>query len=247
MELFDALNSRSTAKTYGESAPSKEHLAQVLQAAVRAPDHGRLRPWRFMLIEGNQRRKFGELLAESAKRRVPGLSDGDLQRERDKAMRAPTIIIVMCRVVPGTKVPAIEQVLAAGAATQNLLLALHAQGYAAAWKTGEAAYDPEMKKALGLSVDDHLIGFVYVGGGVGATGGPGIGAHTEGGADRRTIHTLSTGHGVRVHGPSACARKAVPVRADSVEIRSDGQPPARDPDQPREVPVVHAHESHRGR
>ena len=169
MELIEALNTRATAKTYGADAPTKEHLAIALQTAVRAPDHGRLRPWRFMLVEGDQRRQFGELLAESAKRRVPGLSDGDLQRERDKAMRAPMIIIVMCRVVPGTKVPAIEQILAAGAATQNILLALHAQGYAAAWKTGEAAYDPEVKKALGLAADDHLIGFVYVGGATGAT------------------------------------------------------------------------------
>jgi len=169
MDLIEALNTRATAKTYGADAPTKEHLAIALQAAVRAPDHGRLRPWRFMLIEGDQRRKLGELLAESAKRRVPGLSDGDLQRERDKAMRAPMIIVVACRVVPGTKVPAIEQILAAGAATQNLLLALHAQGYAAAWKTGEAAYDAAVKKALGLAVDDHLVAFVYVGGGVGAT------------------------------------------------------------------------------
>jgi nitroreductase len=169
MDVIEALNTRSTAKTYGADAPTREHIAIALQAAVRAPDHGRLRPWRFMLVEGDQRRTFGELLAASAKRRVPGLSDGDLQRERDKAMRAPMIIIVIGRVVPGTKVPAIEQVLATGAATQNLLLALHAQGYAAAWKTGEAAYDPEVKKALGLSADDHLVGFVYVGGGAGAT------------------------------------------------------------------------------
>jgi nitroreductase len=75
--------------------------------------------------------------------------------------------------VPGTKVPVIEQILAAGAAAQNILLALHALGYAAAWKTGEAAYDPEVKKALGLAVDDHLIGFIYTGGGVGASFAPG--------------------------------------------------------------------------
>ena len=135
----------------------------MLQAAVRAPDHGRLRPWRFMLIEGDQRRKFGEMLAASALRRVPGLSEGDLQRERDKALRAPLIIVVACRIVPGTKVPAIEQILAAGAAAQNILLALHALGYVAAWKTGEAAYDTEVKKALGFAADDHLVGFIYTG------------------------------------------------------------------------------------
>ncbi len=173
MDALESLITRQSAKTYGETAPTKEHLAQVLQAAVRAPDHGRLRPWRFMLIEGNQRRKFGELLAASALRRVPGLSEGDLQRERDKALRAPLIIVTACRVVPGTKVPAIEQLMAAGAATQNILLALHALGYAAAWKTGEAAYDTDVKKALGLAADDYIVGFVYTGGGMGATFAPG--------------------------------------------------------------------------
>ena len=147
MDAIEALNTRSSAKTFGDIAPTQEHLATVLQAAVRAPDHGRLRPWRFMLIEGDQRRKFGEMLAASALRRTPGLSEGDLQRERGKALRAPLIIVVACRIVPGTKVPAIEQLLAAGAAAQNILLALHALGYVAAWKTGEAAYDTEVKKS----------------------------------------------------------------------------------------------------
>jgi len=169
MDSIEALTTRSSAKTYGETAPTKEHLATVLEAAVRAPDHGRLRPWRFMLIDGDHRRKFGEMLAASALRRIPGLSEGDLQRERDKALRAPLIIVVVCRIVPGTKVPAIEQILAAGAAAQNILLALHTLGYVAAWKTGEAAYDTEVKKALGLAADDHLVGFIYTGGGAGAT------------------------------------------------------------------------------
>ncbi len=169
MDVIEALNTRATAKTYGETAPNKEQLAIVLQAAVRAPDHGRLRPWRFMLIEGNQRRKFSEMLADAALRRTPGLSAGDLQRERDKAMRAPLIIIVACRIVPGTKIPVIEQILAAGAAAQNMLLALHSMGFASAWKTGDAAYDPEVKRALGFAADDHLVGFVYTGGGTGAT------------------------------------------------------------------------------
>ena len=169
MDAIEALNTRSTAKTYGATAPSKDHLAIVLQAAVRAPDHGRLRPWRFMLIQGDQRRRFGEMLAASARRRVPALSDGDLQRERDKAMRAPLIIVVACRIVPGTKIPAIEQLMAAGAAAQNILLALHALGYVAAWKTGEAAYDTEVKRSLGFAADDHIVGFIYTGGGAGAT------------------------------------------------------------------------------
>ncbi|HWN47045.1 MAG TPA: nitroreductase [Steroidobacteraceae bacterium] len=179
METIEALNSRATAKTYGLTAPTKEHLAIALQAAVRAPDHGRLRPWRFMLIEGDQRRKLGEMLAASALRRVPGLGEGDVQRERDKALRAPLIIVVACRIVSGTKIPAIEQLMAAGAAAQNILLALHALGYVAAWKTGEAAYDTEVKKSLGLAADDHLVAFIYTGGGAGATFAAGKAANVQ--------------------------------------------------------------------
>jgi len=179
MDSLEALNTRSSAKTYGANAPSKEEIAVVLQAAVRAPDHGRLRPWRFMLIQGEQRVKFGEILASAALRRTPALSEGDLKRERDKAMRAPLIIVVACRAVTGTKVPVIEQILAAGAAAQNILLALHSLGYAAAWKTGEACYDPEVKKALGLAVDDHLVALVYTGGGPGATFAPGKAANVQ--------------------------------------------------------------------
>lgn len=179
MDSIETLISRSTAKTFGDTAPTKDHLATVLQAAVRAPDHGRLRPWRFMLIEGDQRRQFGEMLAASALRRVPGLSDGDLQRERGKAMRAPLIIVVACRIVPGTKIPAIEQLMAAGAAAQNILLALHTLSYVAAWKTGEAAYDTEVKKALGLAADDHIVAFIYTGSGAGATFATGKAASVE--------------------------------------------------------------------
>jgi len=179
MDTIEALTTRSSAKSYGDMTPTQDHVATILEAAVRAPDHGRLRPWRFMLIEGNHRKKFGDILAASAMRRNPALSAGDLQREHDKAQRAPLIILVACRVVPGTKVPVIEQILAAGAAAQNILLGLHNFGYAAAWKTGDAAYDPEVKKSLGLAVDDHIVGFIYTGGGLGALFAPGKAATVQ--------------------------------------------------------------------
>jgi nitroreductase len=179
MDTIEAMTSRSSAKSYGDIPPTRDHVATILEAAVRAPDHGRLRPWRFMLIEGAQRKRFGDILAASAMRRNPALSAGDLQREHDKAMRAPLIILVACRVVPGTKVPVIEQILAAGAAAQNILLGLHNFGYAAAWKTGDAAYDPEVKKSLGMAADDHIVGFIYTGGGLGALFAPGKPARVE--------------------------------------------------------------------
>ena len=94
MDTIEALTTRSSAKAYGDMAPTRDHLDFILQAAVRAPDHGRLRPWRFMLIEGEQRAKFGDILAAAALRRTPALSAGDLQRERDKPRRAPLINLV---------------------------------------------------------------------------------------------------------------------------------------------------------
>jgi nitroreductase len=179
MDAIEALTTRSTAKAFGDMAPTRDHLDVILQAAVRAPDHGRLRPWRFMLIQGEQRTKFGDLLAASALRRNPRLSAGDLQREHDKARRAPLVIVVACRAVTGTKVPIIEQILAAGAAAQNILLGLHNFGYASAWKTGDAAYDPEMKQGLGLNADDHIVGFIHAGGGLGALFTPGKAASVQ--------------------------------------------------------------------
>lgn len=179
MDTIEALTTRSSAKAYGDIPPTRDHIDTILEAAVRAPDHGRLRPWRFMLIEGAQRARFGDILAAAALRRTPALSAGDLQREREKAMRAPLVIVVACRAVPGTKVPIIEQILAAGAAAQNILLGLHNFGYAAAWKTGESAYDPEVKKALGLATDDHIVAFIYAGGGLGALFAPGKPANVQ--------------------------------------------------------------------
>jgi nitroreductase len=179
MELLEGIQSRTSPLKLTSPGPTETHLQQILRAGTRAPDHGRLRPWRFLVIEGGQREKLADILVASAKRRCPGLPESDLQRERGKALRAPMIIVVACRIVKGTKIPDIEQILAAGAATQNILLAFHGLGYSAAWKTGEAAYDPEVKTALGLAADDHIVGLVYTGGGEGATFAPGKPASVE--------------------------------------------------------------------
>jgi nitroreductase len=166
MDAIEALLTRSSAKTLGPKPIAPEHLQVAYEAAVRAPDHGRLRPWRFMMIEGAARERFGEVLADTARLRNPQASDGDVAREREKAMRAPHIIVVVCRTVPGTKVPEIEQLLATAAAAENLMLALHAQGYGAVWKTGAPAYDATVKVRIGLAASDHIVGFLYAGGDV---------------------------------------------------------------------------------
>lgn len=135
----------------------------MLGSAVRAPDHGRLRPWQFVIVPEDRRAHLGEVMADALRRREPNASADVLQRERDKAMRAPLIVVVAAHIQKGHKIPEVEQLCSAAAAAQNIMLAAHAQGYGGMWKTGAAAYDPEVKQALGLSADDEIVAFVYLG------------------------------------------------------------------------------------
>lgn len=154
---------RVSAPRFAEPGPDAAALDAMLAAAMRAPDHGRLRPWRFTIIQGAGRLRFGELMADSLLRRMPTASPARLQAERERALRAPLIVVVAARIQQGTKIPAVEQLLSAGAAAQNLLIAAHALGFAGAWKTGEVAYAPEVKAALDLEESDAIIGFLYLG------------------------------------------------------------------------------------
>jgi nitroreductase len=164
MQAIDALVARRSATALTEPAPDAGALELMFASAVRAPDHGRLRPWRFLVVRGAARARFGELLAGHLARTQPAASAESLQRERDKAFRAPLIIVVAAHVNEAvTKIPPIEQHLSAGVAAGNLMLAALALGYNAMWKTGGAAYDPEVRSSLGLNSSDAIVGFLYVG------------------------------------------------------------------------------------
>lgn len=163
MQAIDALLSRRSAKMLTDPGPDDGALALLLESAARAPDHGRLRPWRFIVIRGAARERLGELMAEQLRRVQPTASAESLQRERQKALRAPLIIVVAAACQPSAKIPAIEQILSAGAAAQNILLAAGALGFGAMWKTGGAAYDEGIKVALGLDAQDSIVGFLYLG------------------------------------------------------------------------------------
>jgi nitroreductase len=163
MQAIEALRRRFSGRVLKDPAPDAGALTLMLESALHAPDHGRLRPWRFIVIQGEGRGRFGELLASYVRRARPSATAEMLERERQKAFRAPLIIVVAAVTAPSAKVPAIEQVLSAGAAAQNILLAAFSLGFNGVWKTGDAAYDETVKSALGLEAKDAIVGFLYVG------------------------------------------------------------------------------------
>ncbi|WP_158922870.1 nitroreductase [Acidisphaera sp. S103] len=163
MDALELMLSRESALKLESPGPSAEELNRIFDSAVRAPDHGRLRPWQFVVIDETHRAAFGALMADSLRRRDPTATDIELQRERDKAFRAPVIVAVAAKVRKGNKIPEIEQIASASAAAQTIMLAAPAIGYGAVWKTGAPAYDPVVKTALGLAEDDNIVGFLYIG------------------------------------------------------------------------------------
>jgi len=163
MDCLTALVTRTSPIELTNPAPSGETLDAIMAAALNAPDHGRLRPWRFILIRGEARKRFGHLLASSLGQREPASAKVVLEREQVKPLRAPLIITVAATPKPNSKVPEIEQIVSAGATAQNILVAAHALGFGGFWRTGAAAYDTTVKAGLGLRAEDVIVGFLYLG------------------------------------------------------------------------------------
>jgi len=164
MDLLMAIETRASALKLGEPGPDAKDLERILKAAARAPDHGKLAPWRFLILEGAGRHVLGEAMAAAKRSKSPQATEPDLDMEREKALRAPLIIVASARITDrGDKIPAIEQIVAVGAAIENMILASNMLGYGTMWKTGPAAYDPGVKAALGLDAAEEIVGFVYIG------------------------------------------------------------------------------------
>jgi nitroreductase len=163
MDALSALHGRVSCPKLVDPAPAGDVLKNIQKAAFRAADHARMRPWRFLVIEGEARNQLGDLFVASAQ-----YSDDELtvkQRERivKKPLRAPMIIIVIASLRDNPKVPEIEQIISAGAAAQNMITAAYAQGVGAIWRTGSVAYDQIVMDGLGLSRSEKIVGFLYLG------------------------------------------------------------------------------------
>ena len=146
-----------------EPGPSAQEIETLLRAASRVPDHGKLVPWRFILIQGEARQRLGEVLATAFQADNPEAGEDKIAAERERFAHAPLAVAVVSRVVPHVKIPDWEQVLSAGAVCMNLLNAAMFLGYGASWITGWAAFDRRVLDALGLKPDERIAGFVHIG------------------------------------------------------------------------------------
>jgi len=166
MNYLDFLEGRRSlpSRLLGDPGPTPEQLERLLTAAIRVPDHGKLTPWRLLLIRGEDRARLGAALAEIHVRADPGVPPAVVQKDRDRFNFAPLIVTVIARVEPNhPKVPEQEQVLSAGYVAYNLLLGAQALGFGAQILTGWAAYDRDVAHLLGLGNNERIVAFVHIG------------------------------------------------------------------------------------
>lgn len=158
-----ALRRSTPADCLGEPGPDQDELELILHIAARAPDHRRVTPFRFIIFEGKGREKFGEALKTAFLKHTPEATPERAEIERKRFLRAGVVVAVVSHVDHAHKTPEWEQVLTAGAVSQNMLLAARASGYAAQWLTEWYAYDANILAALGLADNERIAGFIYLG------------------------------------------------------------------------------------
>ncbi|MCU1716511.1 nitroreductase family protein [Pseudomonas sp. 5P_3.1_Bac2] len=160
MDALDALLNRVSVPRLVAPAPTAEQRQVLFQAALRAPDHGQLRPWRFLTVEGAALNQLGEVFA----RALPADASPELlTKTRNMPLRAPLLVVVIATLSEHPKVPASEQLLAAGCAAHGILLAAHAQGIGAVWRTGELSYNRQVAAGLGLAENENIVAYLYLG------------------------------------------------------------------------------------
>lgn len=165
MDLLKLLDHRQStpSRLLTEPGPDETQLRRMLAAAVRVPDHGRLQPWRFILIRGDNRQRLGEILARVSVERNPAAAAAVVEKDRNRFNQAPLVVAVIACLTPGHKVPEREQLLSGGAVCLALLQAADAIGFGAQWLTSWAAYDPNVCAAIGLGANESVLGFIHIG------------------------------------------------------------------------------------
>lgn len=164
-ETLDLLRTRRSVAPHllAEPAPHGAELDALLTIASRVPDHGRLFPWRFIVIEGEARHRVGAAIAAAYRADNPDADEARVATERDRLARAPLVVAVVSRAAPHVKIPEWEQLMSAGAVCMTLVTAANATGYSTSWLTEWFAFDRRVLDALGLDPQERIAGFVHIG------------------------------------------------------------------------------------
>jgi len=167
MELFEAIRTRRSIGKVKQDPVDKALIEQILDAAIWAPNHRLTEPWRFMVMTGEGKNKLGDAYASIvlANAADPEAEETVLAAEaaRKNAFRSPVVIAVAAAPSDRPEVPESEELSAVSAAVQNMLLAAHALGLGAVWRTGAPCFHPLMKEAFGLRPEDSMLGLIYIG------------------------------------------------------------------------------------
>ena len=167
MSVFETIKSRRSIGKMTEQRPARRQIERILEAATHAPNHHKVEPWKFFVLAGRAREELGAVMAEALAERLDenGTANAQalLNKERHKLLRSPVVIIVAAEQPKQPKVLKIENIEATAAAVQNMLLTAEEMELACMWRTGDAAYDPRIKQWLGLTPEDHIVAFVYLG------------------------------------------------------------------------------------
>jgi len=146
------------------NGPSADELNTILTIGARVPDHGKLAPWRFIVFEGDARKRAGNVIATVFARKNPDAPVETIEAEKHRLTEAPLVVAVVSSLKQHPKVPPWEQELSAGASCMNIVVAATALGYGANWLTGWFAFDRDVLAGLGLSADEKIAGFIHIGG-----------------------------------------------------------------------------------
>ncbi|HXR65438.1 MAG TPA: nitroreductase [Ktedonobacteraceae bacterium] len=167
MSIIETIAQRRSIGKMTAERPTRKQIEQILEAGTHAPNHHNAQPWRFFVLAGDARAQVGAIMAESLLARARDLTgekgQAALNKERNKLLRAPVVIVAAAEYPQQSNVVEIENVEAVAAATENMLLAAEELGLAAMWRTGDAAYDPRIKQWFGLAPEDHIVAFLYLG------------------------------------------------------------------------------------
>ncbi|WP_435947985.1 NAD(P)H nitroreductase [Dryocola sp. BD586] len=161
MDALDLLVNRRSASRLAEPAPAGDALENIFRAGMRAPDHGSLQPWRFIVIEGEGRERFSKVLEKAAV--AEELDEKGIEKARSAPFRAPMIIAVVAYCDDNHKVPVWEQVVSAGCAVMAMQMAAVAQGFNGIWRSGIWTESEAVREALGCREQDEVVGFLYLG------------------------------------------------------------------------------------